>query len=281
MIEYRPCFERDTARRPPVLTARDRELILACFHHQGLTRPQLQRIVGMPGVTRINQRLRQLYDGRYLERLRVGTVGAGMQPIYLAGEAAVPLIAVETDRDPSLIREWLREDARASATFLPHDLEVNDVRIALTAAIEADPQLQLRAWENARTCYNPYAEGRVLRPDGYLRFSEGDMAHNCFLEVDRSTMNLARWGEKVQRYLDFRASGAFREHYHFEQFRVLVTVPTAVRLAHLVAATRKVTDRSFWFAVTGELLIDADCRRPIWQPVGQGGRRALCEGTGR
>src|SRR5437870_860688 len=146
MTEYRRRFQRDSRGAGLVLTARDAEIVNHCFDHQWLSRAQLQRLVGVAGVTRMNQRLRQLYDHQYLARIRAGTIGAGLQPVYLAGEAAVPLVAARAGLSEAEVRARLREDARASATLLPHDLQVNDVRISPTQAIQAGAHLQLDCW---------------------------------------------------------------------------------------------------------------------------------------
>src|SRR5437879_3024809 len=83
-----------------VLTERDAAMIVAAYEYQGLTRCQIQRLIGIPGVTRANQRLRQLWEHGYLDRVAVGTVGAGLQPLYRAGRAAVSLLAERTEQLP-------------------------------------------------------------------------------------------------------------------------------------------------------------------------------------
>lgn len=260
-----------------MLTPRDVALIVACYEHQWLTREQLQKLTGIPGVTRMNQRLRQLYDHTFLQRLRAGTVGAGLQPIYTAGERALPLLAAQTEQPLSVLREHLREDARASEILLPHDLQVNDVRIALTSALRATPALRLDGWLNPRECFDAYAAGRALRPDGYFRFWQEELLHAFYLEVDRGTTNLARWRTRVERYVEYREGGFYTTRRGLQRFRVLILGPAPERLAHLREATESVTRRSFWFALTNELLADPDPRRPIWRPVGQSARRALIQ----
>lgn len=277
MTERRRRFERAAPAEGLVLTARDREILLACYQHQWLIREQLQRISGIPGVTRINQRLRQLYDHGYLQRIRAGTVGGGLQPIYIAGERAAHWLAQEVERPEAEVREHLREDARASAILLPHDLQLNDVRLALTASIRSDRGLQLHCWLNTRECYDAYAPGRSLRPDAYLQLWQEDLLHAFYLEVDRGTTNLTRWREKVRRYLEYREQGCYTARFGLQRFRVLTAAQSAVRLEHLREATRSETDRSFWFARTDDLLGGAGLRAPVWWPVQVGVARALIE----
>ncbi|MFN3650402.1 MAG: replication-relaxation family protein [Armatimonadota bacterium] len=279
MTERRSRFSRTVVVPGTVLTERDAALILACYRHQWLTRQQLQLLFGM-GVTRINQRLRQLYDSRFLDRLRAGTVGVGMQPVYVAAEAAVPLLSRSTDLPEAQIREHLREDARASAVLLPHDLQVNDVRIALTRAIDGHPGLRLDLWLNTRESYDAFAPGRVLRPDGYFRFWQGDVLFSFYLEVDRGTCNLPRWEAKVERYQEYREDGHYTARHGLSRFRVLVAAPSAARLENLRAATAKVVSRSFWFALTGELGAIAGVAAPIWLPLSGTAPRPLIESSG-
>jgi|GEM_PF-1337003 len=280
MTERRKRFIRTAHPEGLVLTDRDAAVVWACWEHRWLTREQLQRLLPLPGVGRTNDRLRRLYDHGYLDRIRAGTVGAGLQPVYLAGEAAVPLIAARTEGTEAEIRERLREDRRASAVLLPHDLQVNDLRIALTGAIDESPALDLDLWLHAQECHDPYAPGRSLRPDGYFRFWHEDLLHAFFLEVDRGTTPLPRWKQKVERYLDYREGGHYTARYGLQRFRVLVTALTPLRLAHLREATQALTGRSFWFTLTAAVIRDPSPERPLWQPVGQDTPRALVAPTG-
>lgn len=280
MPERRPRFSRCSDPAGLVLTERDQAIILACWEHQWLTRQQIQQLTGMQTVTRINARLRRLYDHAYLQRLRAGTVGAGLQPVYLAGEAAVPILGAHTGQSAGEIRERLREDAQASAVLLPHDLEVNDVRISLVAGLAARPECTLDLWLNTRESYDAYARGRVLRPDGYFVFRQNAVVHACFLEVDRGTTSLTRWQAKVRRYLDYRASGSYQARCGLTRFRVLVTVPSVGRLETLLAATQAITDRSFWFGLTREVIAGGDPARLLWHPVGRPGPLPLIETQG-
>jgi Replication-relaxation len=274
MMTDRQCrYARRAAPPPLVLTPRDLAIIVACWEHRWLTRLQLQALLGTPGVTRMNQRLRRLYDHGYLERRRTGTVGGGLQPIYLAGRQSTPFLAAQMDRPEAAIRERLREDARASAVMLPHDLQVNDLRIALTAAIRRRGELD--GWLNAAECFDPFAPNHSLRPDGYFRFWRDPVLYAFFLEVDRGTASLGRWQAKVARYLDYRESGAYTRRYELSRFRVLTTAPSPARLAHLVAATRERTDRGFWFALTEAVLKDDALEAPIWQSVNEPAPRAF------
>lgn len=270
MTEYRRRFQRDSRGAGMVLTARDVEIVVHCFEHQWLSRAQLQRLVGVAGVTRMNQRLRQLYDHQFLGRMRAGTIGAGLQPVYLAGEAAVPLLAERTGLTEAEVRAHLREDARASAALLPHDLQVNDVRIALTHAIHSGAHLRLDCWRNARDAFDAYNAGRALRPDGYFRFWEGDLLHSYFLEVDRGTANLTRWRAKVERYLDYLDNGFYTARHGLKRFRVMVTAPSPSRLHHLMRATAEVTSRNFCFALTDDVSAVRQLRQPLWRSVGSG-----------
>jgi hypothetical protein len=274
--ERRRRFTRASDPGRFVLTERDAAIAWACFEYQWLTRQHLQRLFGVPGVTRANQRLRQLYDAGVLQRLRVGTVGQGLQPVYLAGEAAVPLLAERSGLPVAAVKERLREDARASAALLPHDLAVNDVRIGLTLGLRSADGAGLETWLNARECYDAYRPDRSLRPDGYFRFVWRDLVHSFFLEVDRGTVSLSRFRAKVERYLEYRDSGAYEARYGLTRFRVLVTAPTEARLAHLLEATREATGRGFWFALTGTAAEEGP-HETIWTSVGGGFPRALLE----
>src|ERR1051326_6665909 len=120
-------FTRDPAPPRLVLTERDVSIVVACYQFQGLTRPQVQRLIGMPGITRANERLRLLWEHGYLERLAIGTPGAGHQPLYVPGQEAIDMIATHTGQLPATVRSHFREDSRRSP--LTHDTQMNDCRI--------------------------------------------------------------------------------------------------------------------------------------------------------
>jgi hypothetical protein len=280
MTERSRCFVRSPLPAGLVLTPRDAEVILACWEYRWLTRGQLQQLVSLPGIGRSNDRLRRLYDHGYLDRIRAATVGTGLQPVYLAGKASLPLLAERSERPLREVRERLREDARASAVLLPHDLQVNDVRIALVGAARGLNGAELVRWLHAADCYDRYAPGRSLRPDGYFQLVHQGRLHACFLEVDRGTSDLRRWSDRVGRYLEYRDTGAYRERYGLERFRVLTAAATPGRLRSLAETTRERTDRGFWFALTEEVTAGDPLTRPLWQPVGDRERRALLEPSG-
>lgn len=270
-------FARSSDPGALVLTERDAEILSACWEYRWLTRDQIQRVVAMPCVSRTNRRLRGLYDHGFLERIRAGTVNFGLQPVYLAGPAAPPLLAARTGLPEAEIRERLRRDRGAAPTLLPHDLEANDVRIALCRGVEWRSDLGLDVWLNALEAFDPYAPGRALRPDGYFRVWQGETLHSFFHEQDRGTVSLARWSEKVRSYLEYLEGGFYARRTGLTRCRILTTAPTPTRLESLIATTRRVTDRRFWFALTEEALADGDLTRPIWRSLGGEGLRALIE----
>ena len=266
----RPRFSRSSDPPMLVLTPRDEQVVFDCWRYRWLTRQHLQLLTGTPGIRRLNDRLRRLYDHGYVERLRVGTVGAGLQPLYLVGPVGASLVAVEFELAEAVVRERVRENLRASAMLLPHDLSVNDVMIALHSAFQRDPDIDPLLWLNSRDCYDAYAPGRSLRPDAYFQVLEGGRrVHSCFLEVDRGTVGLEKWREKVKRYQEYRDGGFYTHRYGegLTRFRVLTLSTTAARLDSLKEATRRIADRGFWFGQTGSLVQDADPRRAFWWKV--------------
>jgi len=279
MTDYRKRFVRDAGERGFVLTERDVAAVLLTWDHRWLTRPQYQRLLEMPCVARTNHLLRRLWDHTYLERLKVGTVGGGMQPVYTVGPTGIPLVANRTDHGLAQIRARVREDGRAGAVLLPHDLEVNDLRIAVTLAIDRHAATALDCWLTADRCYDASTDG-VFRPDGYFRIWSRGVLASYFLELDRGTMNLTRWSQKVSRYLRYRDSGAYTARYSLERFRVLVTAPSDRRLRELREATARLTGRGFWFGLTSEIIANPAPDQPIWHPVGADRPRALVTAEG-
>jgi len=274
MPSRRAVLIRDAEPGALLVQPRDREIVRACWDYQGLTRIQLQRLLGFGTATRINDRLRRLYDQGLLERIRVPSSAGGSLLVYVPGSGAVSLLAGTLGLDAREVRRAVLAEAVASPLLRPHDLAMADFRIAITHWLGSHPPLRLERWRNARETLDRYDAQHAVRPDGLLQVWVGDVLHSLFLEWDCGTVDLARWTDKVRRYQAYADTGAFTRRYDLRRFRVAVVVPDAGRLRRLYDATRAVTDRRFWFALASETR-DGDLTRPVWQSLTDGTLRPL------
>ena len=78
-------------------------------------------------VTRINIRLRKLYDHNYLSRRFAPKEKGSSQAVYSVSKASVELISHWLGEDPDTIRRRAEDDLRVKDVFLAHNLMVNDV----------------------------------------------------------------------------------------------------------------------------------------------------------
>ena len=84
-----------------------------------------------------------------------------------------------------------------------------------------------------------------------------------FFEVDLGTESRAIWERKVRGYLALATSGAFSQDFQQAQFRVLAVTTSDRRLESLRVATRKVTEKVFWFT-TFESIQQAGFWSAVW-----------------
>jgi hypothetical protein len=143
---------------------------------------------------------------------------------------------------PNISSSLLEKRTQVSELTLQHELQVLDVKTAVSTAIALHPNLSLSEFStwptlfqfNARLNGNGWGRKEtVVKPDGFIRIqeetSEGKFEHMFFLELDRSTESNEVLAQKAACYLDFYKSGGMavrfggeREDYKDYPFRVLM-----------------------------------------------------------
>ncbi len=247
-------YRRSVTPPPLVLQARDRQIVAAVAQHRFLTREQIERLF-FGTTTRANFRLQKLYHHKLLGRLHLPTVRGSSQAIYHLDRQGVPVAAEALGIQPATI-PWKYKRRDVGPLFLRHLLAVNDVRIALELAARSRKDHELLLWLSDQECRDTYAwqYGRkVLAPDAYGRYRFGDRVISFFLELDQATMSGKRWADKVNRYVEYAASGRYEERFGMKLFRVLVVTTSQERLANLMRATEQQTRRSFWFTTLEDI----------------------------
>jgi len=117
----------------------------------------------------------------------------------------------------------LEKRIRVSQSTLAHEIQVLDVRAALTSALNESASQRItefRTWPalyqfTARREEGFGAAEVLVKPDGYLRISERNgtatFEHTFFLEVDRSTETQDTLAQKGICYVDYYKSGGYAE----------------------------------------------------------------------
>ncbi len=187
------------------------------------------------------------------------------------------VVAGELGLDMESVKRKMRSASQVKEFFLNHSLEINEFRINITQAIQKLPEMRLEKWINDNDCEQTYKiilNGKEItrrfRPDGYFRFWYQGRPYSFFLELDRSTMSLARFKRKVQTYLEFAQLGYYRRRFGVADFRVIVIAPTSKRLISLKEAVEQVTDKAFRFTTMNQVCEDKVMGQ-IWQRAGHQG----------
>lgn len=144
---------------------------------------------------------------------------------------------------PSVSLSALQKRAQVSDLTLRHELEVMEVKAALSSAIAALPAysivefatwpllIQFKAFRSSNSGYGK--EEVLLKPDGLLRLHEQEQEevyeHAFYLEVDRSTESQEVLAQKASCYINHYRSGGLalrhggqRKDYQLYPFRVLM-----------------------------------------------------------
>jgi hypothetical protein len=186
------------------LTDRDRALLRLVGEHRVLTSYQLAQVY-FNSLDRAEHRLRELTQARVLARFRPHTRhGEGSAPFhYLLGPLGAAVLAAEQGVDARQV--GYRADkalAIAHSQRLAHLVGVNGFFTALvTSARQPRPgRAALAVWWSERRCADRW--GRLVRPDGYSRWRQGDREVDFFLEYDRGTEPLERLTAKLAAYRD-------------------------------------------------------------------------------
>lgn len=152
---------------------------------------------------------------------------------------------------PPLTWDSLEKRVRVADSTLRHEIDVMNVKAAMTAAVNKHPDLEVVEFSTWPVLYQFTAkrpdrfgssQELPVRPDGFIRIIQrlppGDRGfeHMFFLEVDRSTETQERVASQAACYRDYFHSGRFaerfgrsREHYKDIPFRVLMVFRNAER----------------------------------------------------
>src|SRR5205814_373282 len=135
-------FERSRYPAGFVLQPRDEALFAAVHKYRFLSRSQIQLLFGFGCVTRVNARLRKLFDHRYLSRRFLPAVKGSAEALYCIGPESVPIVAEKLGLDPQEIKRKRKDALEVKDLFLRHNLLVNDVRIATFLCSKDDGRIQ-------------------------------------------------------------------------------------------------------------------------------------------
>jgi hypothetical protein len=230
--------------------------------------------------------LRLLTDHGYLERgEQPVTLAEGRRPlVYFLGQGGVDIAAAKLGVELADI-DWKPSYNNVKWLFLDHLLATNDIRVRLEYGAPRRG-LTLSEWHDDKTLSRQLISDKIVvtgpkgerqtvtvGPDGYLALiaPDGATQHRAFVEADRGTVPLSRWGQKVGAYLAYFRSNSFRDRYHARKpFRVLTVTTSSERLAHMKAITEEAGGKSWFWFTTYAAITDPDnlLFAPVWHMAG-------------
>jgi len=248
--------------------------MVLCWQYRFLIREQIQRLLDFNCTTRVNIRLRKLYDGKYLDRRFLPFAAGTSQAIYSLGGKGVEIVANSLGIEPNEVHRQRRRNAKARELFLMHHLEVNNVRIAF----ELCSGVKIARW--AYELQIPLDGNGKLRPDAFFQVVYKERLYSFFLELDRGTESINRFvGTKIPAYLKTIQSNAHKRLFGINYFGVLTVTQNRKRLTSLFSAISKKFKGVFWFIEKDRLTPDS-ITEPIFAKAGHESRLSIFGGAG-
>jgi hypothetical protein len=207
-------------------------------------------------------RLEKLYDHACLERVFLPVMlGEGRSPtLYILDRRGGELLKAERGYDVV----WHQSSKELSTIFLHHSLAMNDVMVAVSAACR-NLGYELERWITESEIKADYdrvsvktASGKLQQvavlPDSFFAVIARGRRYPFCLELDRGTMQVDRFKDKIRAYRTYHQSGKYEARFKVKSIRVLTVISTKSqagerRLKSLKQATEEVGGEDwFWFA---------------------------------
>ena len=196
--------------------SRQLQVLRLLYTHRLLTAAQVQALAFETATRRTCeiclQRLHRKGWVARAEALHGGAGGGRSGYVYglsaqgadvLATLAGIPLADIPTVAGPEALE----------ARYVNHQLAVNSCLLAVRQACRAHPGASLREWTadpHARVRYQVGRSWRTVHPDAIAEIEVDGGRRWIYLEVDRGTAELRRYGLKLRRYAHFCLSGSWR-----------------------------------------------------------------------
>lgn len=263
------------ASNPPGmrLTERDKRILEAIHAYDGiLSFSQIQRMY-FSGKSQAEQRLKLLYQNGYVNRPDQGQRRRIPEMVYWLDRKGAELVASLRGTTPSEMG-WRKEPRWFQ---VEHDLAVNDFRLDLVAACQANPDVSLETWipesefwaypDKVSYQYAGHKKERNIRPDGFFTLIVGDERIRYLLEIDRSTEDNPRFlREKILPGLAYTRSRAYEERFGHRAGRWLVVTTSERRLTNMLLQARRADAKGiFYFTTYKQVNPETMLLMPIWR----------------
>lgn len=270
MVERQSKFQPKQYAKLVLLQPRDIELIKALYHFRYLRRDQIQKLFNWNCVTRVNSRLRKLFDSAFLYRTFLPTVKGSSKAIYTLGRNAGQIVSEKLNIPLQEVRSKIGATRKASPLFLSHSLHVSESRIRLDESFK-NVSLKVNLWLNDLDCVDhfTYQDGhgrkvtRHFKPDSYCQLIYSGKIYSFFLEVDNGTMGHKRISLKTKVYDEYRNLGLYASRFGLKNFRILFVLNSQMRGKALKSTLENDNRKNIWLVQLEDLTSDAIFQR-VW-----------------
>lgn len=270
-------FIRELSRKP-ILTPRDKEVLLSIYHHKCLTTSQITEMhfkqrksdpttENQQAAVVARRRLRKLFDYQLIDHFFVDVGkgnGSSQAHIMLDHLGAKVVAGLLNCKVPEL--NWRYEMNEYRLPYVQHMIDVNDFYLQLlrNAREHGHEVGDFRTENLTRHEFVHWGSKVVFNPDAYGQYFTGSDGIHFFLEWDRDTMSIPVFQKKQQRYAAYYASDEYKKLY--DTFPLVLTVAPswdrALKLRNCIYAVDE-TD-IVWLFPSRELFDKAGLLSPIW-----------------
>lgn len=252
------------------LQERDRQILIGVHKYRLLSREQVQALFGFHSLTRINVRLRKLFDAKFLDRIFLPAFWGSPKAYYCLGMRGIEIVAETTDNDILEIKKERRQILKVREMFLRHQIAVNDSMIIFELMAKKLPNFQpemhiakVEIHSSTLLTINSNFH-KLFKPDGYVAFRYQDKIYTLFLEIDLGTESLKIIQQKIGTYFNFGFSGEYQQIFGHKYFRVLFICSSQERLKNIKKVIEQQTDKMFWLAEIDKISVET-IFSSIWQ----------------
>lgn len=262
--------------KKPVLTQRDKAVLMSIYYHRCLTTEQLTEIhfryrkdgtENQQAALITRRRVRKLFDYRLIDRffIDVGENNGSSPGHLLLDQLGANIVAGLLNCKMEDLN-WRYEMNNVRLPYLQHMVEVNNFYVWLlqqSRKQKGHEILNFRTENLTRFDFKHWGQKFTFNPDAYGQYFYGEDGFHFFLELDRDTMTPGSFQRKQQRYATFYDSSEYTKYFATFPI-VLVVTPSLERakvLQKVIYATSK-TDIRWLF--TSRDLAEKDPLAAIW-----------------
>lgn len=272
-------------------TEREQKLLLTLYRFEGVLADYQIKQLFFDSYAWMENRLKLLCDGEYLYRFNLEQRALLPYTAYLLDRKGIDFVA-SVEGVPIRLLKWRKPGE--GLQLIPHDVELNDLRISVNRAIKTLPGGQLTQWVNSRMLKSkpdviemtaaatlPYK--RKIISDGFFFLTYADNGtqrkRRYLIEYDRQTEQNPRFIEdKVIPGIAYIKSEVFKRRYGVSAGDWLVVTKSDKRMKNMLKAAASIADADKYFYYTTysqATAPDAFFKAAIWWQPGADQATAL------